>query len=127
MGGNWFWAKPVAYDNTIYAGNLDGKVYILDAETGEEIVDAIDLGSPISASPVIVNSSVIFASRSGVIYALDTVSNKIRQLVDVEKDVYGPLSVNEGIVYVHTQDMTLHLVDADAGNILETISLKSSE
>ena len=123
---NWFWAKPVAYNNVIYAPCLDGKVYILDAETGNEVVDAKDLESPVSASPVVVNSSVIFASRQGVIYSLDTDSKALRQLVDIEKEVYGPLSANEGIVYLHTQDMTLHRMDAETGAI-KAISLKSSE
>jgi len=103
IGENWFWAKPVVYNNTIYAGNLDGKVYILNDETGDEIGDTIDLGSPISSSPVIVDGSVIFASQKGVIYAIDTDGNEIRppNPIDVEKNVYGPLSAREGIVYIH--------------------------
>ena len=103
MGGNWFWAKPVVYNNTIYAPNLDGKVYILNAETGDEIVDAVDLGSPISSSPVIVDGSVIFASQKGLIYSIDTDGNEISppNPIDVEKNVYGPLSASEGIVYIH--------------------------
>jgi outer membrane protein assembly factor BamB len=127
MGGNWFWAEPVAYDGNIYAGCLDGKVYVLDAETGDEIIDAFDLGSPVSSSPVVVDGSVIFASQKGVIYAINTSSNEIRQLADVGKNVYGPLLANEGVVYVHTQDLTLHPIDASTGAELQTISLKSGE
>ena len=126
IGGNWFWAKPVVYNGVIYAGNLDGKVYALDAESGNKLAE-FDLGSPVSSSPVVVNSSVVFASRSGVIYSLDTGNNEIRQLVDIEKEIYGPLSASEGIVYVHTQDLTLHPIDVNTGVKLQTISLKSSE
>ncbi len=126
MGENWFWAKPVVYNGVIYAGNLDGKVYALDAESGDKLAE-YDLGSPVSSSPVVVNGSVIFASRQGVIYTLDIGSNKLRQLVDIEEEVYGPLSASGGIVYVHTQDMTLHPVDANTGAKLPPISLKSSE
>jgi outer membrane protein assembly factor BamB len=125
--GNWFWAKPVVHNSIIYAANLDGKIYILNAESGDEIVDAIDLGGPLSASPVVVNSSLIFASQQGVIYALDTGSKELRQLADIEKDVYGPLSASGGVAYIHTQDLTLHPVDANSGAKLPTISLKSSE
>lgn len=127
MGGNWFWAKPIIYNNTIYAGNLDGKVYVLNDETGDEIIDAIDLGSPASSSPVIVNSSIIFASQQGVVYTLDTVSNELERLADIENDVYGPLSASEGIVYIHTQDLTLHRVNANTGAKLMSISLKSKD
>ena len=86
--GNWFWAKVVAYNNTIYAGNLDGKVYILNAETGTEKAGPIDLGSPISSSPVLVGKSVIIAVEEGIISALDTDNNQVRQLSDMEEKVY---------------------------------------
>ena len=127
MGENWFWTKPIIYNNTIYAGNLDGKVYVLDAETGDEVVDAIDLGSPVSSSPVIVNSSIIFTSQKGVIYTLDTGSNELKRLADIEEEVYGPLVASEGVVYIHTQDLTLHRVNANTGARLMSISLKSKE
>ncbi len=127
MPENWFWAKPVVYDNNIYAGSLDGKVYILDAESGYEVADAIDLGSPISSSPVLVNSSIIFASQEGVIYALNTGNNELKRLAELEEDIYSPLYASEGIVYIHTQDLTLHRVNANTGAILMSISLKSKE
>ena len=63
----------------------------------------------------------------GVIYALDTDSNKFKQLADIEEEVYGPLSVSEGVVYIHTQDLTLHRVNAKTGAVLMSISLKSKE
>ena len=122
--GNWFWAKPIVYNNVIYAPCLDGKVYILDAEDGHEVADAIDLGSPINASPVLVNGSVIFASQEGVIYALNTDNNELRLLADIEGEVYSPLCASEGVVYIHTQDLTLHRVDANTGAELMAISLE---
>jgi len=126
-GGNWFWAKPVAYNNVSYAPCLDGKVYILDAETGHELVDAIDLGSPVSSSPVLVGSLVIVASEEGKVYSLDTANNQIKLLVNVEERIDAPLCASQGIVYVHTQDLTIHPVDANTGARLVTISLKASE
>ncbi len=126
-GGNWFWASPVVYDGVIYAACLDGKVYILDAEDGHEVADALDGGSPISSSPVLVDSSLVFASQEGVIYAVDTDSNKLKALADLEIDVYSPLGVNDGIIYIHTQDLTLHRVDVNTGARLMDISLESSE
>ena len=126
MGENWFWAKPVAYNNTIYAGCLDGKVYALQPNSGDKVAE-FDLVSPVSSSPVVVDSSMIFASRKGVIYTLDTGSNKFKQMADIEEEVYGPLCVSEGVVYIHTQDLTLHRVNAKTGAVLMSISLKSKE
>jgi len=119
---NWFWAQPVIFNNTIYAGNLDGKVYVLNAETGKERVEPIDLGSPISSSPVVVGNLVIFAAENGVIYALDTEDNQISQLADVEDKVYAPLSGGEGVVYVHTQKGILYEVDTQTGALRKLYS-----
>jgi len=124
MGENWFWAKPAAYDGIIYAGCLDGKVYALNAYSGEKVAE-FDLGSAVSSSPVIVDSSIIFASRAGVIYSLDTGRNELKQLTDIEEEVYGPIVASEGIIYIHTQDLALHRVNANTGAVMVPLSLES--
>lgn len=121
---NWFWAKPVAYNNTIYAGNLDGKLYILNAETGKEKVDPIDFNSPISSSPVLVDGKIIIASEKGVVYALDTNSNQIKQLADIEEKIYAPLSASDGVIYIHTDKDALYAVNAQTGAIRSIILSK---
>jgi len=120
----WFWAKPVVYNNTIYAGNLDGKVYILNAETGDEVVDAIDLGSPVSSSPVLVDGTIIIASEEGKVYALDTGNNQIKLLANLEEKIYAPLCQSEGIVYIHTQRGILYEVDAQTGAMRQSYPIE---
>jgi len=117
--GNWFWAKPVIYNNTIYAGNLDGKVYILNAGTGDEVVDAIDLGSPVTSSPVLGGNSIVVATEEGVVYAIDPASNEKRRLVDLEEKVYASLFASDGVVYVHTDEDGLYVVDVQTGAVQE--------
>lgn len=126
MGGNWFWAKAVVYNNIIYAGCLDGKVYALRADSGNKVAE-FDLGSPVSSSPVVVNSSIIFTSKKGAVYSIDTGSKELKQLADIENEVYGPLFAREGVIFIHTQDLTIHRVDATTGAILMPISLNNKE
>jgi outer membrane protein assembly factor BamB len=121
-GGSWFWAKAIAYNNVIYAPCLDGKVYILNAETGSEVADAVDLGSPISSSPVLAASLVIIASEAGKVYALDTTSNQKSLLADLREAVYAPLSAaGEGscacnwAVYVYTGSQNLYALSPESG------------
>jgi len=108
-GEKWFWARAVIFNNTVYAPCLDGKVYVLNAESGHEVVDAIDLGNPISSSPVLVNGSIIVATGEGRVFSIDTGINQKRQLVNVEEladedlTVNSPLVAGEGIVYAHAQ------------------------
>jgi outer membrane protein assembly factor BamB len=123
---NWFWAKPVLYDDTIYAACLDDKVYALQAATGDKVTE-FDLGSPVSSAPVVDNGTIIFTSRDGIVYAVGTVSNEVKQLAEIEEEVYGPLCINDGVVYIHTQDLTLHRINATTGAVLRSVSLKSSE
>jgi outer membrane protein assembly factor BamB len=120
----WFWVKPVAFNNTIYAPCLDGKVYILNAEVGGEVADAVDLGSPISSSPVLAGSSVIIASEEGKVYALDTTSNQIKLLADLGEAIYAPLSTSDGVVYVYTSSQNLYALNAESGATLWSLSIK---
>jgi len=126
MGENWFWAKPLSIDDNVIAGCLDSKVYVLQAATGSKVAE-FNLDSPVSSSPVVVGNSVIIASQKGLIYSLDTISWELKQIADIEEKVYGPLHAHDGIVYIHTQDLTLHRVNAETGAVLMFISLKSTE
>ncbi len=120
----WFWARPVAYNNTIYAPCLDGKIYILDADSGHELVDAIDLGSPISSLPVLVDSSVIIAAEEGELYSIDTSNNQIKPLASLGGTVDAPLCARHGVVYVHTQKSeSLYVLNAQTGVVLWRLPL----
>lgn len=114
-GENWFWAQAVAHNNLIYAPCLDGKVYVLDAENGREAINAIDLKSPVSSSPVLVNDLLIVASEEGKIYSMDTAGNQVRELADLKAKVYAPLSFSEAMVYIYTEENTLYGVDVQTG------------
>lgn len=124
--GSWFWAKPIIYNNTVYAPSLDGKVYILDAESGHELVGVIDLGNPVSSSPVLVDGSIIIASEEGRVYSLDTTNNQVKPLADVKEKVDAPLWASNGVVYIHTQEHEiLYALNAQTGAELWNISLNS--
>jgi len=124
--GSWFWAKPVVYNNTVYAPSLDGKVYILNAESGHELVGAIDLGNPVSSSPVLVDGSIIIASGEGRVYSLDTANNQVKPLADVKEKIDAPLWASNGVVYIHTQEHeTLYALNAQTGAELWNLSLSS--
>jgi outer membrane protein assembly factor BamB len=125
MAENWFWTRPLIYNGTIYAPCLDDKVYALRADTGDKLTE-FDLGSPVSSSPVLFDDKVIVASRKGVVYSIDTVNNRVKQLVEIDEDIYGPLCISNGTVYAHTQDLTLHQIDVASGAVA-AISIKSGE
>ncbi|UCB42256.1 MAG: PQQ-binding-like beta-propeller repeat protein [Dehalococcoidales bacterium] len=132
---NWFWAKPLAANGTIYAPNLDGKVYALDADTGA-LTAEFDLGGPISSSPVMVDGLIIVATENGDIYSLDTADNHktlLAHLEDVEGEkvyeekVQAPLFAGDGTVYIHTFRDNLWAISVQTGEELWKKSLTSED
>jgi outer membrane protein assembly factor BamB len=124
MVDSWFWAKPVIYDGIIYAPCLDGKVYILDAKTGGEVAGAIDLGSPVSSSPVLVGSEIIVASEEGKVFAVDTGSNQRRLLTELEETINTTLCASDSVVYVYTGSQNLYALNAESGAKLWSLTIK---
>jgi len=124
MADSWFWSKPIVYDDTVYAACLDGNVYLFNAETGSEVAGAINLGSPISSSPVLVGDKVIVATEEGKIYAIDTGTNQLRLLSELGEAVHAPLSASEGVVYIYSGGQNLYALDAESGAKLWNITIK---
>jgi outer membrane protein assembly factor BamB len=124
-GENWFWGKAAFLNGKIYAGNLDGKVYVLDPATGN-LLDSYDLEESLAASPAVNGTDIIFATREGAVYTIDSVLNQADLLVTLEDvTLNGPLTTNDGIIYVHTQDADLRRINAENGALLNPIDLKS--
>jgi outer membrane protein assembly factor BamB len=122
---NWFWATPLAVNGTIYAPNMDGKVYALDAETGA-LVNQFDLGESIVSSPVIIelvteeeeaHSMIIVATQEGVVYSLNTVNNEKELLASLDEKVQAPLFASDGTVYIHTFEDNLYAIDVETGGV----------
>jgi len=122
-GGNWFWAAPVVYNDTIYASCLDSKVYAVKAGSGE-VVAEIELESPVSATPVFYGSDIILASRSGAVSIIDANLNQVKHLATVDEEIYGPIAIDGEVIYIHTQDLTLHRINVTTGAVLRSISLE---
>ncbi len=120
-GRHGFWAGPVVFEGRIYVPSLDGRVYVLNAVNGEKIVE-VDLGGPVSSSPVVVGNSVVVATeesrgigsvKSGaVIWTIDTVSNQARELARLTGErLFAPLAEGRGSVYAHTDRDSVYGID----------------
>ena len=76
---------------------------------------------------MLVDDAIIFASQEGKIFSLDTGSNTVKQLANLETEINSALCVFDGIIYIHTQDTVLHRVDLNTGAKLTEISLEKEE
>jgi outer membrane protein assembly factor BamB len=122
MSDKGFWAEPVVADGKIFVGGLDNNAYVFKVDTGE-LLAAIDMKSPIASKPVLVDNSVIFANRKGLVYSVNTASYQVAELANLKVEVNASLTARNGIVYIHALDASLHRININNGNILPTISL----
>lgn len=112
--GKWFWANPVIAGNTIYAPNIDGKVYAFSIETGT--MNKIDIStSPISSSPVLVGTKIFLAAEDGKLWALNTENNTSTMVINYASKIYAPLAASNSIVYTITLNNTLHALNTESG------------
>lgn len=133
VGGKWFWAGTMADNGMLYAPSLDGKVYVVNAQTGEKVAE-LDLKTPISSSPVVVGKLVIVATESGTIYAIQTDNNQASIITTLTTDkgeaeeIYAPLSASGEVVFIHTQTPqheAVYALNPQTGRTLWTIVLSS--
>jgi len=124
-GNNWFWAKPALFNGKLYAACLDHFVYVLDPVNGTAVHDAYDFGNPVSSAPAIVDNLIIFTTREGSMYKIDTTTMDKTQVIDLKTTIDGPLMAYKGIIYVHPQTALMILIDPVSGKQVGTISLES--
>lgn len=74
--GAGFESNPLVVNNTIYAGNRDGKFYALDAITGNKKWEFVT-GGPIHFSAAFKNGVIYFASDDMYAYALREDGNQL--------------------------------------------------
>ena len=138
---NWYWAGAVASANAIYAASMDGNVYAVDR--GGSLLWKHDLGDPIVATPVLLPSGLVVATREGKISLLNPAPGEIgaeREISSLSVDpaeIKAPifaLPVNEGAlsqsgiqdrsddqresVYIGAQDGTVRRIQVKSGQVL---------
>jgi outer membrane protein assembly factor BamB len=70
-------ASPAVVGDRVVAHGMDGRVWVLDRETGR-VRHAYRVGSPIESSPVVVGGVDYFGSWNGTVYALDLARGRLR-------------------------------------------------
>jgi eukaryotic-like serine/threonine-protein kinase len=114
----WFWSNPILVGTTVYAPNTDGKVYLLDRATGNQL-SALDLGSSIASSPAQASDQVVVATEAGKVSTIGTASQQVRQISDLQTTVRAPITSAGEVVYLHSQtNETVYALNAVAGTAL---------
>ena len=115
-GENWFWAGAVADERSIFAPNMDGNIYAVDAEG--VLLWKYDLGSAIVSRPALISGGLVAAGKNGgIILLLDTKpdtapSNRVidREFIS-DSEIKSPMFVAGNTLYVGTQGSTIIRID----------------
>jgi outer membrane protein assembly factor BamB len=123
---NWFWGKAVAYNGNIIAASLDGKLYALDAESGNKLWEA-ETGGIIRGNPALVNNRVVVGtdegSSRGRVYCYNADTGERSWVYPLEEvdpmyAIHASIGSNGTVVYVHTTNQKIYAFDieqSDAG------------
>ncbi len=74
--GSAFHSSPVVYDGLVYIGGGDGKIYALDAYTGD-VQWSYQTGDEVRATPCVVRGALYVGSLDGHIYALNAKTGEL--------------------------------------------------
>lgn len=105
-------APPLVFNNTIYAPNTDGSVYVLDM-TGKEIADPIQLDGALWSAPVTDGAFIYVASLNHKLYIIDPATNEINYSVDVGGAAPASPVVSENGIYLSSFSSDLQFIDSN--------------
>ena len=96
--GKWV-ASPLVFNNTIYAPNSDGFLYVLDMN-GEQKTDPIELGGSLWSTPVTDGTYLYVTSLDHHLHIVDPANGTIVSTIDLGGASPSSPVVGEGGVYV---------------------------
>ena len=110
-------SSPTVVDGTVYFGSQDGKIYAVDAASGNEKW-AFQTESFVESSPAVVNGVVYVGSNDGRMFALDALTGSLIWAYRTPFTVVSSPAVADGVVYFGTDDFNFYALDALTGRKL---------
>src|SRR5687767_506113 len=68
---NWIWSTPRLDEDTLYFGDLNGRLYAFNTSTGKLNWAPVQPDGPITASPIIQEEHILVATEAGALFAMD--------------------------------------------------------
>lgn len=134
MVEDWdYWASsPLLENGRVFVGSGDGKIYALDAKTGNEIWSFASQGR-MRSSPASDGQTIYAGSFDGRLYALDRETGKLRwsfktlgNKVFPEGSIQSSPTIANGLVLFGARDFNLYALDAKTGREAWHQSVKNS-
>jgi outer membrane protein assembly factor BamB len=112
-------STPPVQDGELFVSTVDGRVYALNAKSGNEIWSTKVNGTIEDVrSSLAVGYGEVFLGTSGGLYALNATSGSILWRTGIEGFTFGTPTVVDGVVLVANQGGTLYEFNASNGTLL---------
>ncbi|WP_136601161.1 outer membrane protein assembly factor BamB family protein [Salinigranum halophilum] len=109
-------SEPAAFDATLYLGTDDGRVYALDADSGDQMWEA-ETGDRVVASPAVSKETVYATSTDGRLYAFERNSGLTQWSLETNDAILSSPAVGGNTVYTGSRDGRLYAIDAWHGRV----------
>jgi outer membrane protein assembly factor BamB len=109
-------AAPVFFDNQVYLGSGDGKIYILSPKG--RLRDAIDLGSPIQVTPLVDGHRLYVGAENSFFYCYDLRNQKRKWVIRANGRLLASPRADRKRVFFPASNGVLYALDKKKGNIL---------
>ncbi|HGE69438.1 TPA: hypothetical protein ENX78_01300 [Candidatus Poribacteria bacterium] len=107
-------SSPVVYNNTVYIGSDDQRLYALNADKWG-LKWTFDTGGKITNAPTVYMGNVYFSSRDLKVYALDAITGVKKWEVQVDGWVNSPLVAFNNRIYVGCYENKIYIFNAMTG------------
>jgi outer membrane protein assembly factor BamB len=101
-------ASPLVFNNTIYAPNADGNLYILSMDG--QLIEAVDLGGALWSAPVTDGKYIYVTSLDHHFHAVDIASHRVVQEIDLGGAIPGGPAIGPRGLYVGSFTKKLEVV-----------------
>jgi eukaryotic-like serine/threonine-protein kinase len=105
---------PVVADDLIYVGSKDGRLYTLDARTGQRQW-SVPTGDSIYASPAVAHDLVYIGSYDRKLYAFNALTGQRKWSAQTGSPIYSSPTIANNLVYIGSYDHKLYAFDALTG------------
>ena len=109
-----FVSSPAIADGVVYVGSEDGRLYALDAATGQEKW-SFKTDGEVYSSPAVAGGMVYVGSGDERLYALDARTGQEKWTFQTDDGVYSSPAVAGGMIYIGSFDGRLYALDARTG------------
>ena len=112
----WVWGGPVTDGQNIYFGDIDGNLFAIGAENGNQIWSKKPDDSAVG-SPLVIDKTIVFATESGSVFAINQDGSPAWQ-IDVGGQIYTtPVTGSNLILIAPLQaDFQLYAYPADGSS-----------